>query len=242
MTNSEHQKFHHFLDEAGDTTFFGQGKICILGNEGVSKYFILGKVHFNGKLQTIRNQITDLENEIETNAYYRIASVNRKISRAGKFYFHATDDIPEIRKLFFDLIKSVDCAFEAVVAKKDFLKFVKRNNGNDKEFYAELLSHLLHQKLEDNNCKHIFIISQRGNTTRLSNLENGLNKAIEILKNNKPAAIQKSQIVFDVMNPKHEPLLNLADYICWAVQRKYEKGEERFFNYIKEKIVNIIDI
>jgi hypothetical protein len=139
---SESRNFHHFLDEAGDTTFFGKGKISILGNEGVSKYFILSKVHFNGELQTIRNQIRALENEIETNPYYLTGSVNKKISQAGKFYFHA-DGIPEIMKLFFDLIKSIDCKFEAVVAKKDLSKFVKQHNGNDKEFYAGLLSHLL---------------------------------------------------------------------------------------------------
>lgn len=121
MTHAtEFQKFYYFLDEAGDTTFFGQGKICILGNEGVSEYFILGLVHFNGRLQTIRNEINALENEIQTNPYYLVGSVKKKIAEAGKFYFHATDDIPEIRKLFFDLIKLIDCSFEAVVAKKTF--------------------------------------------------------------------------------------------------------------------------
>lgn len=105
-----------------------------------------------------------------------------------------------------------------------------------------MLSHLLHHKLEDDDCKHIFVISQRGNTTRLANLENGLKKAVEILKNNNPKAVQKSQVIFDVMNPQQEPLLNLADYICWTVQRKYEKGEERFYNYLKEKIISITEI
>ena len=236
------QKYHHFLDEAGDTTFFGEGKICILGSEGVSNYFILGKVQFNSKLEVIRKQIIALENEIQTNAYYWVGSVKKKIAQAGKFYFHATDDIPEVRKLFFDLIKSIDCGFEAVVAKKDVSKFTQSYKESDKEFYAHLLSHLLHKKLEDDSCKHIFIVSQRGNTTRLANLENGLRKAIEILKTENPKAVQKSEVIFDVMNQKHEPLLNLADYICWAVQRKYEKGEERFFNYISEKIISVIDI
>lgn len=235
-------KFHHFLDEAGDTTFFGKGKVCVLGNEGVSNYFILGMVQINTSLQIVRNQIIALENEIQTNPYYLVGSVKKKITQVGKFYFHATDDIPEIRKYFFDLIKSIDCHFEAVVAKKDLFTFEEKYNSNDKELYADLLSHLLHQKLEDEDCKHLIIISQRGNTTRLANLQNGLGKAVEILKNKKPEAVQKSKVIFDVMNQKHEPLLNLADYICWAVQRKYEKGEERFFNYIKEKIRNITNI
>ncbi len=36
--------YHRFLDEAGDTTFFGKGKIPIVGSAGVSKAFILGMV------------------------------------------------------------------------------------------------------------------------------------------------------------------------------------------------------
>jgi len=42
-----------------------------------------------------------------------------------------------------------------------------------------------------------------------------------------------------VVNQKNEPLLNFTDYLCWAVQRKYEKQEERFFEYVKSKIKQI---
>jgi len=32
---------HRFLDEAGDTTFYGKGKVSTIGNEGSSHCFIL---------------------------------------------------------------------------------------------------------------------------------------------------------------------------------------------------------
>lgn len=41
----------------------------------------------------------------------------KKINSTG-YYLHATDDIPEVRKEMFDLIKSVNCSFEAVVGRK----------------------------------------------------------------------------------------------------------------------------
>ena len=95
----EPKKYHHFLDEAGDTTFFGKGRLPMLGKDGVSQYFSLGLCWFNEPLQPIRKRIIELENEVSTNPYYKVGSVLKKINQTGKFYFHATDDIPEIRKL-----------------------------------------------------------------------------------------------------------------------------------------------
>ena len=36
------ETFQRFLDETGDTTFFGKGRVPILGQEGVSLCFCLG--------------------------------------------------------------------------------------------------------------------------------------------------------------------------------------------------------
>lgn len=33
-------KYHRFFDEAGDTTFYGKGKIPLVGTDGVSSYFL----------------------------------------------------------------------------------------------------------------------------------------------------------------------------------------------------------
>ena len=35
-------KYHRFLDEAGDTAFYGKGKVPIIGQQGVSKCFVRG--------------------------------------------------------------------------------------------------------------------------------------------------------------------------------------------------------
>jgi hypothetical protein len=48
--------------------------------------------------------------------------------------------------------------------------------------------------------------------------------------------------VFNVAYPTQEPLLNVADYFCWAIQRVFEKGETRYYNYLKDKISLVIDV
>ena len=182
-----------------------------------------------------------LEQEVLNNPYFQVASVHKKRNNTGRFYFHATDDLPELRMLFYNFIQQVDCEFEAIVANKSIERFVKKHNGNEKEFYADLLSHLLEKTLELKTT-NIFIISRRGNTTRVANLENGLNKAVERFKQSKPDMKMQGNIIFDIQSPITEPLLTIADYLCWAIQRKFEKGEGRFFDYIKNKVTVVTEI
>lgn len=39
-----------------------------------------------------------------------------------------------------------------------------------------------------------------------------------------------------------EPILNITDYLCWAVQRLLECGESRFYNFMKPKMIKVIDL
>ena len=64
-------KYHRFLDEAGDTTFYGKGKINIIGTQGVSKCFILGMVKFSEPLKIIRNKVIELQMQIASDPYYK---------------------------------------------------------------------------------------------------------------------------------------------------------------------------
>ncbi len=101
---------HRFLDEAGDTAFYGKGKKAILGHEGVSSSFILGMVKFKEPLEPLRQNVFQLQNQVANDPYYQVPSILKKKQGAG-YYFHATDDLPEIRKLFFDFIKEKKLKF-----------------------------------------------------------------------------------------------------------------------------------
>ena len=48
--------------------------------------------------------------------------------------------------------------------------------------------------------------------------------------------------MFNVTKPLQEPLLNIADYFCWAIQRVFEKGETRYYDFVKEKISLVVDL
>ena len=90
-------EYHRFLDEAGDTTFYGKGKRLIIGEQGVSKSFMIGMLKLNEPLEDVRKKILILKNEVLNNSYINsVSSVKKRIEK-NTYYFHATDDIPEVR-------------------------------------------------------------------------------------------------------------------------------------------------
>jgi hypothetical protein len=81
----------------------------------------------------------------------------------------------------------------------------------------------------------------RGNRDRQQPISDAINTAKENfitktkIKNDAIIEIQGQTI-------SGEPCLQIADYINWAVQRVYTKGEDRFFNTIADKIKFIVDL
>jgi hypothetical protein len=241
VNKDEKHLYHRFLDEAGDTTFYGKGKVRILGNEGVSKCFILGMLKINEPLDIVRKKVTDLQNSITEDSYFaEIPSIEKKRNKSG-YYLHAKDDIPEIRKLMYDLIKSIDCSFECVVARKIYAIYESTHSGNESEFYSDLLSHLLKNKFRKYHTLVLNIATRKKCTTHY-NLQIGLNKALERANAKNPCTENDCRIVFNIQKPTNEPLLNIADYFCWAVQRVFEKGETRYYDFISEKISLVVDL
>ena len=235
------KQYHRFLDESGDTTFYGKNKRIIIGNEGVSKSFILGMVKFKTNLDPIRQEILMLQKEIENDEFYKdVPSVKKKIAQ-GAYYFHAKNDIPEIREKFFRYIKTLNCSFEAIVARKLPDIHEKNHEGKETLFYADILSHLLKNKFSKYD-KFVLNIASRGKSTKNHNLERALEIAKTRFLENHPSKEIQTRVVFNVTDQTNEPLLNVADYFCWSIQNVFEKGNVRFYNFLQDKISSVIDL
>ncbi len=235
------EKAHRFLDEAGDTTFFGKGRVPILGQNGVSLCFGLGMVKFTAPVAEVREQMQQLCRTVEADDYLnRIPSVAKRI-QSGGFHFHATDDPAEVRERLFKWIRDTDCSLEMVVGRKIPGLFARKHNGKDSEFYADLLSHLLKNKLKLGQ-RLVINIAERGKTTRNHVLDLAMTKARERFGKIKDAAEISSEVVFNVQNPRTEPLLCVPDYLAWTVQRVFERGETRHYDFVRERISLVVDL
>jgi hypothetical protein len=256
MKEKKLHTIHRFLDEAGDCTFYGKKRKSIIGTEGVSYCFIIGMVKFKEPVEPIREKIIRLQNQVAEDAYFQVPSVIKKKERGG-YFFHAKDDLPEIKKLFFDFINTVNFSFEAVVARKSIELFTTKHKDKEEYFYADLLSHLLKNKLQRGE-KLVLNIAEKGTSTKNSNLILALEKAkerfIEHLKRTKAQdnipeekriKLRRdvmADIVFNETKPLQEPLLNIADYMCWTIQRVFERGETRYYDFVKEKVSLVVDL
>lgn len=235
------RRFHRFLDEAGDTTFFGKGRVPILGQAGVSLCFGLGMVKFADPVADVRQQVEALCRAVETDDYLnRIPSVVKRV-QAGGFFFHAKDDSAEVRERLFKWIRQTDCSLEMVVGRKIPGLFAKKHNGNESEFYADLLSHLLKTKLKLGQ-RLVVTIAERGKTTRNQVLELATTKARERFAKKQAAAEISTEVVFNVQNPRAEPLLCVPDYLAWTVQRVFERGETRHYDFVRDRISLVVDL
>jgi len=233
--------YHRFLDEAGDTTFYGAGKKLILGSEGVSKCFILGMLNVKEPLEAVREKVLALQASIAADPYYKsVPSIKKKIASHG-YFLHAKDDIPEVRKQAFELVASIKCSFQAVVARKIPSIHENKHGGKDDALYADLLGHLLKDKVAKYD-KLVLNIAARGTSTSNTNLQRGLELARTRYAKKHFAEPDAKDFVFNVQNPTTEPLLNVADYFCWAVQRVFEKGELRYYDFLQDKVSTVLDL
>jgi hypothetical protein len=232
---------HRFLDEAGDTTFFFKGRTLAVGQPGVSLAFCIGMVKINTSLHEVRGDLVALQQQIEKDDYLNIIPSIKKRIAGGGFFFHATDDPPEVRELLYKFIKKLDCSVEVVVARKTPEIFARKHNNSEAEFYADVLSHILKNKLKSGQ-KFVLNISHRANSTSNKNLQMALEKAKFRAARKHGSNELRSLVVFNVQNHRTEPLLNIADYLCWAVQRVFERGETRYYDFVRDKVSLVIDL
>jgi len=232
--------YHRFIDEAGDMTFFGKGKTPILGNEGVSKVFMLGMGQVKQDLIQTREQLFQFYENVENDPFFNtVPSIKKRIDRGG-FYVHAKDDPPEIRYRFLQLLnEEIKFSVQIVVGRKKLTRFVNKHHANEREFYADLLSHLLKDK--GSYEKLVLNIAQRSTSTSNRNLEDALSQA-HMRHAKRRTNEYSAEIKFNVQPYDHEPLLAIVDYVLWTVQRVFERGETRFYDVIKDKVPLVLDL
>ncbi len=241
VLHSRSEVAHRFLDETGDATFFGKGRKLLIGRDGVSLSFGMGIVRIDRPLPDIRSEIRALEQQVSTDPLlYPIPSVQKRIASGG-FFFHACKDTPDVRAVLFRYLRELPCEAEIVIARKIPALFEKQHHGREDEFYADLLSHLIKRRLKKEQ-KLVLNVAERGSSTREKVLGSALNLAVARASKRWGDADVKTRVVFNVQNPRTEPLLTVSDYLCWAVQRVFEQGDVRFYNYLANKIRVVVDL
>ena len=89
--NSNQTTINYYVDEAGDPILFsGKGKILI-GSEGCSRFFILGKLDIDNP-KAIKHDLENLRRKLLADPYFKDVPSMQPERKRTALAFHATND------------------------------------------------------------------------------------------------------------------------------------------------------
>ena len=233
QAQDEHRFF--YVDETGDPSFYGKGKKLIVGNEGCSRTFGVGFLR-TADPAAIRQRLLALREGVLADRYLKDIPSMEKTRRA----FHAKDDCPEVRKLVFGCLDGLEFSVQIVVARKLEALFKTRHKLSQDAFYNDLTSHLFERQLHLAH-RNTIMFARRGNKAQQHALRIAVEAGVASFRNKYPNATTTTVDVQTAYSAE-EPLLQAADYALWAVQRAFERGEMRYFDFIAPKVEIVWDI
>lgn len=249
MSSPIHQSrtVQYFVDEAGDATLFnGNGKI-IVGSGGCSSFFILGKLDISDPL-ALQSHFDSLRAELMCDPYFKDVPSMQREERKTAIAFHAKDDVAEVRREVYKVLMRHEARFFAVVRdKRELLAYVKQRNETDlayryreNDLYDVLVSELF-CKYRGTPDRVEVCFSRRGNRDRTEALRNALAVAEARFAEGFGFA-RKAELRVVASSPRESAGLQAADYYLWALQRFYERREDRYIEMLWPKVGEIQDL
>jgi len=224
-----------FMDEAGDPVFYNRYGEYIVGTPGCSTILLLGFIKTT-EPKKLRKALETLRQEIINDDFLKNIPSLKKTAVT----FHAKDDVPEVRERVFKLLKQLDFSYHCIVARKKESIFKSRHKSKESIFYNDLVSKLFENPLHKNDINHIYYAT-RGSSVRQEPIES----AIQVAQNTfskKWGTPDEHQIIVYPQTPSGETCLQIADYMNWAVQRAFQRGEDRYINFMGEKLSYLVDL
>jgi hypothetical protein len=227
---------HYFVDEAGDGTLFDRKGRVLIGTEGCSRYFMLGLVDVPDPV-SLQQDLDDLRARLLADPYFKDVPSFQPEAQKTVLAFHAKDDLPEVRREVFALLLRHSLRFLAVVRdKQKLLEYVRLRNERDaayrynpNEVYDYLVRRLFKNLLHKDDEYNI-TFARRGNSDRTAALRTALEAAR--LRFAEQWGIVSAAPLNVLPRSAHETAgLQAADYLLWALQRFYERREERYLQY-----------
>jgi len=233
-----------FVDEAGDLTLFGRRGKSLLGVDGVSKCFMVGVAKIED-VEKLGSELDLLRQNLLADKYLHSIPSMQPERRKTALCFHAKDDCSEVRMHVFKFLEGKSIKVQVGIRRKAELikdaRFAVSIAGkfDENSVYDAMVKTLLKRSLHKSD-ENLIYFARRGKSTR----EAALREAIDRAKRNftRDTGIEsRSQTKIMSATPSQQPGLQVIDYFLWAIQRMYERGEDRYFNYLRPQFKLIMD-
>jgi len=196
-----------FADEAGNFDFSTKG----------SNYFVVTAVSMDRfdcgvALLALRHQLAHRQAELFHDG------------------FHASEDKQHVRDEVFKLLKTQKFCIDALVLEKS-KAFAPLRESEDR-FYKTawyLLFKYIAKRCFPPGEKGLVIAGSLGTKKKQRDFQQSV--ADVVSQHSEPSLVKAV-----AWSAASHPCLQVADYCCWAIQRKYEMGDNRSFELIESKI------
>jgi hypothetical protein len=205
---------HIFINESGDLGFNFKKK-------KTSRFFIVTFILTNDK--------NSLDRLIKK--FYR-GLININIKNHGGV-LHAHKEAPNIRKKLLNLFHDKKPA-KIITIFLDKKKVYARLHDEKHVLYNYITNILLDRVCSKKMLRttdKIIIVASRRETNKYLNA-NFSSYIKDQVRNN-----HKLNIEIEITSPSNEKGLQIADVISWSIFRKYEHGDDSYYNIIKSEIV-----
>jgi len=224
---------YYFVDEAGDGTLFDSRGRVLIGEQGISRYFILGVLDVPEPEQ-LQAELDGIRQNLLADPYFKKVPSMQPEARKTALMFHAKDDVPEVRREVFALLQRHEFRFMAVVRNKErVLEYVRQRNAAElsyryhpNELY-DFMVRVLFKNLMHLDERYEIHFSKRWGQDRTEALKRALQIARDRFAQQwgKPSS---SVINVTPLKPQESGGLQAADYFLWSLQRFYERREDRY--------------
>ena len=201
-----------FLDESGDLGFDFQKK-------KTSKVFVITCLFVENK-RSMEKIVRKTHSELKKKYKRRFGVL------------HAVKEKPITRQRLFKRLSEKDCVIMTIYLNK---KRVYTKLQNEKQVLYNYVANILLDRVYTKKllplAKNILLIASRRETNKF------LNQNFKNYLNNQITNRYKANVKIVIEIPREEKSLQAVDFASWAIFRKYEYGDDSYYNLIKNKIV-----
>lgn len=150
--------------------------------------------------------------------------------------FHATTDAQVVRDRVFETLRGHDLRIDTTILEKSKARPQTRNT--DERFYKSAwFLHLKHvaPRVVMASDQLLVVGASLGTKKKRQSLHEAIT---DVVKRVTPTV----EYCVAAWTANSDPCLQVADYCCWAVQRKWERGDERSYELIADKIMSEFDV
>lgn len=229
------KKAYIFIDESGKPEVFSARGVNLVETKQATRYLVLAAIRHDDQL-LLQQQVTDFRAGL-----LRDDELKKIFSSAYSLdSFHAQVDYPEVRKKFYEFIKTLDIKINVLVIEKPLCNAtLQRNPG---KLYGIMAGHLIKNLCHHSDLTEV-IFSRKDSKLRLrQELEAEVERVrLEYLQKHPKL---KDGITLSYFHNPHYTHggLQVADYVAYAIFQMFENYKREYYKIIKPKIGSIHDI